>query len=692
MQGQLEKTFGQHAAKFGMRAWVFVLSAPRWPKKIARMCSRQGRALLGWRLRHQPLTWDRLKDVKLDVGGGIVNLQDYWRLGPGGQILREDKDMARELVLDSRGRTWHIAHLPPWIRLADGQRKTTWNETQWNELEAIVQARIDDASATDTTIDAAPLRVDRRARLDGCFLRVLPKPSGEGDLHIACPDAHFSKTVKLPGVKFASTPNFAGAMFKHGALFNKAQFPKGAHFRDAVFGRNADFQEAQFGGRADFQGIVVCLMALFGSRPDDRTKTKFSDVAKFNRARFLNGANFNDIEFGDKSAFDDAVFARRSDFERCVFTGAAIFERASFYRRASFAFAKFKRSVTFARAQFHGRSDFEDAELPGDMSFDRAQFTAIERMLNAARVWFWIALAFAAWTYLGTPWPEALAFHKAWIFAFPALIYLTSSFLISKDSQLAARMWFVLALGLVVWAYFGAPAPDHLAPYRVWIFALPAGVCLAASSYMAKDGKVEPFERSYSYLAAQVEKAGNRKDAALLLRKHQRAKRLRRRHPLPGRILSIAYDIAASYGDSLRRPTFWLLMSLAAFAALFWTWSNGGPRDVQAWIARVQHAEERAELFGAVEFSLANVVQPFATWAPALHGDQDCNFRTNLLVVGARKTTAGVERCRPVWMDANADLNGHRLAVRTMSALQSIVSALLLFLMALATRRRFSIS
>jgi hypothetical protein len=654
------------------------------------MCSRQGRALLVWRLRHRPLTWDRLKGIKLDAGDGVSNLQDYWRRSARGQALREENDMTSELVVDARGRTWHIAHLPPWTRLADGRQKARWNEAQWNELEAIVQARIDEAGDTDTTIDAAPLRADHRARFDGCFLRVLPKPAG--DIHVACPAAHFSKAVKLAGANFASTPNFAGAMFKHGARFNKAQFPKGAYFRDAVFAQKAEFQEAQFGGRADFQGIVVCWMALFGTRPEEKNKTKFGDVAKFNCARFLNGANFNDIEFADKSAFDDTVFSRRADFERSIFTGPAIFERAEFRRRVSFAFAKFKRSVTFAGAKFDGRSDFEDAELPADLSFDRARFTAIERMLIAARLWFIVALGFAVWIYFGAPWSEAIPLHKAWTFAFPGLIFLGTLFLISKDSRPAAALWLVVGSSVVLWAYFGAALPEHLTPYRFCIFALPAAVCLAASSYMAKDSKVEPFERSYSHLAARANTAGNRKDAALFLRKYQRAKRLRWHHSMPGRFLSIFYDGAASYGDSLRRPTILLLASLAVFTAIFWTWANGGPSDGSAWLARIQHTEERAELLGAAEFSLANVVQPFASWTPPTQSVQECNFRSNLLVIGAHKTLAGSARCQPAWMDSSADIQGHRFAVRTVSALQSIVSALLLFLMALAARRRFSIS
>ncbi|SFH54146.1 Uncharacterized protein YjbI, contains pentapeptide repeats [Nitrosospira sp. Nsp14] len=187
--------------------------------------------------------------------------------------------------------------------------------------------------------------------------------------------------------------NFSGEVFKNEMNFINFVFPGDAKFTGTVFTREVRFNGTTFNGFTDFETAVFRSYAGFG-------ETKFLGLTSFYKAKFGFSGNFNGAEFSGGAEFSSATFGTavfigaRFDsyaefskamvntgyFSQAVFNGEARFSKASFNGDAQFMGVKFNRSLHFDEANFNSNVMFHGAMMADRASFDRAEFKG--------RTWF----------------------------------------------------------------------------------------------------------------------------------------------------------------------------------------------------------------------------------------------------------------------------------------------------------------
>jgi hypothetical protein len=128
-------------------------------------------------------------------------------------------------------------------------------------------------------------------------------------------------------------------------------FPGAARFDSATFSGDARFDSATFSGDARFDIALFSGGAGFGS-------ATFSGDARFDIALFSGGAGFGSATFSSYAGFDSATFSGDAWFESATFSGDAWFESATFSGDAWFDNATFKSSASYRACRFHQEVTF----------------------------------------------------------------------------------------------------------------------------------------------------------------------------------------------------------------------------------------------------------------------------------------------------------------------------------------------
>jgi uncharacterized protein YjbI with pentapeptide repeats len=173
------------------------------------------------------------------------------------------------------------------------------------------------------------------------------------------------------------------------AVFSTAdrphEFPGGTDFRDLVFPANVVFLRATFRGIAQFQGVTFPGFARF-----DGTKflddvffidTLFGTTARFTQTLFSKTANFQGARVLKSARFSQATFKKEAHFGRMAIEGSGLFGPARFEgsthfhgvqigRRANFTGAHFLDSVDFSQSEFKGTAVFANCFFKGQAVFD----------------------------------------------------------------------------------------------------------------------------------------------------------------------------------------------------------------------------------------------------------------------------------------------------------------------------------
>ncbi len=161
---------------------------------------------------------------------------------------------------------------------------------------------------------------------------------------------HFSRSsLDFIGVKLSDKCNFNNYVFSHITIFSHANFANAVRFSESVFSQDVEFYEASF-GKSDFFG-----------------------------ANFLKNVHFDKASFGWETVFIHAVFKGGASFDSCTFKGAVIFHDSKFFHYAQFRNSIFSSSAFFSRVVFERNARFEDSIFEGcayfdDASFDEADF------------------------------------------------------------------------------------------------------------------------------------------------------------------------------------------------------------------------------------------------------------------------------------------------------------------------------
>jgi hypothetical protein len=384
----------------------------------------------------------------------------------------------------------------------------------------------------------------------------------------------------------------------------------------------------------------------------------------FDRATFQGDARFESANFQDITLFVRATFQGAARFESATFQNTTGFTSATFQGEAGFADAQFKRNAEFSRSKLTGSGSFAArfaaapiflaAEIAPPVSFEGFRITGLGAgtfLLHLGSALLLLVLAATAFASLQSQgWLSNLSLAAAIAVALVwfATMILSGRLMDSSSEATAARVLIKIS----------EDNRNHLDYARFFRHQLKAQRLEAPSTFRAFAER--PL---YWLLVKPIEK-----------------------------LLRLTYEVVADYGLSLIRPIVFLIASVFAFAALVWAWEGGGLGKPKSpfWSAHAVYAPAApvdSDFLGALSFSAARVF-PFGPWGEVKAPDEgkgQCSFAARHLAV---------DHCRPDGVDLPRPtaLEGHRLAVRAVAVVQSILAALLIFLFALAVRRRFQIT
>jgi uncharacterized protein YjbI with pentapeptide repeats len=197
--------------------------------------------------------------------------------------------------------------------------------------------------------------------------------------------AYFAGRANFDGAVFNEGANFAGSRFQGDASFNKVILKQGAKFDGAEFKGKAactnltclpnaplSFGHASFEGMADF-GHLTCGGSL------NFESAQFSQMMCFDWASIGGNANFAGTVFKGGASFADAPSLGRlgTRFQQASFSGGAYFDRSRFPAATNFIGARFEAEASFADTRFRGDAHFDGATFSGFASFGQAAFAEI---------------------------------------------------------------------------------------------------------------------------------------------------------------------------------------------------------------------------------------------------------------------------------------------------------------------------
>ncbi len=170
--------------------------------------------------------------------------------------------------------------------------------------------------------------------------------------------------------------DFVGFIFPDYANFYSATFSD-AYFANATFSGNADFKTATFSGNANFYSATFSD-AYFAN-------ATFSGNADFKEATFSGDAYFENTTFSGDAYFDGTTFSSivtfcGQTFTTDIFFNGAKFEPSSY---ANFSLATFERVVQFEDASFEGVADFNAVWCKRTFSMARARFKGVPDFIQA---------------------------------------------------------------------------------------------------------------------------------------------------------------------------------------------------------------------------------------------------------------------------------------------------------------------
>ncbi|WP_417497045.1 pentapeptide repeat-containing protein [Maricaulis sp.] len=606
-----------------------------------------------------------VETVDAPDGSRQASLQDYYRWDWTTKRLRGDKAMATAKLLDDTpGQPrFHILHVPE--RWQDGSEswKTDATDDRWASVETELLALIQAARPCDVIADGPGKGgiegADRRTQLAGAQLRNLPRPP-----------ASPPQTLEIgPESDEAQRPGQSGAWH-----LNATRTRWLAHLdgQGAVFGSPADFSSAQFsGGNTNFQD------AQFSGGDADFRKAQFSGGdADFGNAQFSGGhANFINAQFsGGYADFKDAQFSGGdADFRKAQFSGGT----------AYFIHLQFSGgNADFTDAQFSGgHGDFHNAQFEHAVSFRTAVF---HNVANFSRSRFPAGSADRNRAFVGVRFKEPVMFAKVEHLPFSAFddallekgIVLTAE--APRESEFRRSLRDVrLALNAKMRALFWQDQLRRWLPGQnrsEWhdFYGALEGGCRVLKQAMKAAGDSQREQQFYRY--------------ELIARRKRPSNKVFWDGDSPVSIfekgLSWIYGLTAGYGASIARPLFVAAAASLVFAAIFSVWARGvsgdpvdiaslwpSVRDGTLWQFIPQSLSD-GRFAAASEFALQNLLRPFGVWLPGFPGSEAgwaMDFKANTGPAGWN------------W-------------VRIVASIQSFFSIVMLFLSALALRRKFQIS
>jgi hypothetical protein len=548
--------------------------------------------------------------------------------------------------------------------------------------------------------------------------------------------AAYSAEANFRAAAFSENAHFDCTDFSGNAYFNSAVISGYAHFNETVFAANADFDNAAFFGTVYFRSAIFSGYANFKS-------TVFAGRADFNSATFLETAHFNYAAFMGFTNFESSSLLGDANFDNATFSGSAIFNSAAFFENTSFNSTAFSEYVSFSRAAFS-----QDVYFKSAIFAQKANFGGLGVVMEVPKQTQSLALAAVPEPKVGMEGsltiPKTLSSLAQRSFKkidASGAVFLDEAIFDNRDIHEPASFrdclfmkrasfhgsklhqgvsfhgsMFEACLNPARQCVDGAKSdPVYTVPeraltrlheveakrrdllkeptitYEDWLIAFEARRDQAAKGFCAlpqktKDGETghskdryfADLEDAFRTLKRVMEDNRNRPEEGRFFKLELQARRRRRLPAVPWweRAMSDLYRWSSDYGMSVVRPVVGLGGTFIVFA-FFYTvlaippgrWPTG------------------TEIAGATSFSLGRVL-PIGPWADE---PEACSVAGRLLDVAP---TPDNLKTNP---DCRSDLKNQygpftALGVRLLASLQSFIALVLIFLAALASRRRFQIN
>jgi len=432
--------------------------------------------------------------------------------------------------------------------------------------------------------------------------------------------------VDCRGCKFLGTARFTGSEFTGAAQFEEARFHASALFNGASFAGEAHFRDAEFLSRAEFGRV------------------RFTKKAGFLSARFHELAWFPDGTFSDWAVFAGAIFLGDAWFTEAKYEAIAWFEGARFLKESHFEKTTFQRDGAFEEVTFRELVSFDDAVFRGTGFFAKARF---RKYAGFNHVTFHNTADFKTAIFYGQAGFDRTHFGGFARFAkarFRMRTHWSASAFGTADFENAAFEGSAIFFDCTFsWAPVFAGATLH------------PGTTFEQSEF--SDTRSEGAARAYRTLKMAMESVRARSEQARFYALEHEALRRRPFTPRWVKLGSWLYETTSNYGQSALRPLVALAWVLLLSSLLYWPFAMH-----HTAASTGQIISSMVEDFGvSADFAMRQLVRPLELWT--VRGNAEA---AELFGKGAA-----------------------RVSVRYIALLQSLTSATLLALAALALRWRF---
>jgi hypothetical protein len=573
----------------------------------------------------------------VDSTGALINDKKEGAVRPASQFdlwHADDGELIPEL--NDQGvviRRWTPLHLP--LVFADGSpAKAAWTEEKWLEVEDRLRQRLARLTTEmSPTIDGAVLRTP--------FFSDWARPSFTRSMFTSrVRDQLRLASFHCYNCVFADTLDLSESSFPDGVRLERSLFRSSAWFYGVDFGRSADFSASRFESEVGFAESR-------SERQLNLSQVEIDGDLRFDKARhdrIMLGGKFGSIT-GDHAECRDFALAGSA-------AGSVVLDHSSLGNvricceisgslhlsnikaaELSLRRTKIGGDLAVPRSRITGPADLSELTCNGELSFNS---TVLE---GAAK---FTAMSIAGLCdFRGVAWPRDLLIGAFRDVSFPR----TADFRGRTPPPFSA--------------FYGA---SFKAEARFSRAAFVNDAHFRATLPEAKsDDDLEALENGCRVLKYAAEGARDRISEQRFHRYELTCRRKITTTPRSERFFSTIYAVAGDYGGSLVRPLVNLvaLWLIAAGAMVLMGAALGVP-------VRLSHG------IGALETSARHIFQWMNIWSRAFPAACDPRDFESLLTCGGGSM--------------------QRLAYRAFATLESFLAGVLIFLTALAVKRRFQIT
>jgi hypothetical protein len=526
-------------------------------------------------------------------------------------------------------------------------------------------------------------------------------------------DAQFKSSLIGEDCRFFGHTSFDGSHFQEFADLGRSRFYRGlslskvtatgyVNLQKATIRRGLRLDSARFMGDLYLDGaLILGVFNWHDGNVEGNTsmsscrigyslemdRTKFNGFFKIDASRirrelstlrthWLGDVTFDDCHFHDDVVIDETEFSGEAWFERCVFHRGASFDRSKFKKYCSFSRSKFIISSSFGTARFEGEVRFDDTYFRRGASFHGSVFEMFSAFYNTefgGHADFYGARSEGGLTLTGARFKEAPNFAQTSFSEAPRLDdtkfldlgtqpYSIISFLSRARSRSATKS--ILArIRRLFQAYSRfrrTDAAQHAGSWR-------------SLKRLAIQG--HDHEREQDFFACELMSARWINDMPW----HARF------------IAGVIYQGLSDFGRSLVRPVLWWLLSTSAsFLSFMWTYMSGATshheKSVSANLMRFASESLRCQVGeGDPIWSALHLAIRKGLLFVGLDADEKLN-QIYACLYGIHNPSVLAPRALPA--DYTPIIPD---TVHTLGLIQTLVSAVLIFLFLLAVRNHFRI-